>query len=143
MFLSFFSHTSYGKHSVLGYGVQEANTIDVHEVTSQGYFLVFINDTLGEIWYYDRIHIMNLVVDCFSLQICHTGFIYVLSHTNIFSQNYDIFQDVVMNYMQNSLYWLDGYVMESYLKTYLFTSRVVYFYYFHPLVVWGSVNHSP
>ena len=34
LYFSGFNYTSCGKHNMLGYGVQEANTIDVHEVTS-------------------------------------------------------------------------------------------------------------
>ena len=33
IYFSIFNHTTCEKHIVLGYGVQEANTIDVHEVT--------------------------------------------------------------------------------------------------------------
>ena len=32
LYFSVFNHTSCGKHIVLGYGIQEANAVDVHEV---------------------------------------------------------------------------------------------------------------
>ena len=87
LYFQIFNHTSCKKHNVLRYGVQEANTIDVHEVTSQGESLVFITDLLGGICYHGRLHILYIVVDCFALQIWHTGSIDFLSHTNIFSQD--------------------------------------------------------
>ena len=75
---------------MLGYGIREANIVDVDEVTAYDDFIVFTKDSLGDIWYYDRIYMMDLVVECFDLQICHTGSIYVLSHPNIFSQYWEI-----------------------------------------------------
>ena len=79
------------------YCVQEANYADVHEVTEYGDFLVFISDYLGDIWYHDRFHMLNLVMDCFNVQMCHTGSIDVLSHPDIFSQNWEVLQDVIIN----------------------------------------------
>ena len=34
LYFLIFNHTSCGKHNVSGYGVQESNVIDVHEVTA-------------------------------------------------------------------------------------------------------------
>ena len=45
---SIFIHTSCGKHHLSGYGAQEDNAVDVHEVTAWGDFFVFIKDAL---WY--------------------------------------------------------------------------------------------
>ena len=50
LYFQIFNHTSCLKGNVLGYGVREANTIDVHKVTSQGDFLVFIKDFLVDIF---------------------------------------------------------------------------------------------
>ena len=94
-----FNHTSCGKHNVSGYVFQEANTIGVHEVTSYGEFLVSVKDDLAGIWYYGIFLMLYLVSDCFALKIWHTGSIDVLSHPNIFSQNWEVLKDVIINYM--------------------------------------------
>ena len=36
-------------------------------------------------WYHNRLHILNLLLGRFPLQMCHTGSIDVLSHPYIFS----------------------------------------------------------
>ena len=41
---SVFDHTSSGKHDVPWYGVEETDTIDVHEVTADGELFVLIKD---------------------------------------------------------------------------------------------------
>ena len=71
---------------MLGCDVQEVNVVDVHEVTAQGGFLVFIKNAFGDIWYHDRLHMLNIVTDCFDLQMLHTVSIDVISHPNIFSK---------------------------------------------------------
>ena len=79
MFLFFdFNYTSCGQHNVSEYGVQEANAIGVHEVTAYGDFLLFIQNTLGDNWYYDRLHMLDLVADCFALKFWITGMQYTL-----------------------------------------------------------------
>ena len=88
LYLSIFNHTSCGKHNISGCGIEETNAVDVHEVIEQVDFLVSIKDFLGGIWYHDRFHILDLLVDCFSLQIWHTGSINVLIYPDIFSQNW-------------------------------------------------------
>ena len=50
-----------------GYGFQESNAVDVYEVTEYGGILAPVKDALGGIWYYDRLHILDLVKDCFAL----------------------------------------------------------------------------
>ena len=69
----------------------------MHEVKAKGIFLLFIKYTLGEIWYYDRFHMLDLVVDCFILKMWHTGSIDFLSHPYIFSQNLEALQDIIIN----------------------------------------------
>ena len=113
IYFQIFNHTSCGKDNVLGYGLQEANAIYVYEVTSQGDFLVFIKNTLGEIWYHDRFHILNLVTECFALKILHTGSIDFLSYPDIFQKNQEVLQDVIINCMQYSIYFLASDVLES------------------------------
>ena len=73
-----------------GYGVQEANIIFVHEVTSYGYFIIFIKDALGDTRYYDRFHMLNIVTDCFVLKMWITGSTDVIRNPYIFSQNWDL-----------------------------------------------------
>ena len=99
IYFSIFNHNSCGNHNVLGYSVQEANVLDVNEVTSQGDFMVFIKNALGEIWYHDRFHTMNLVTDSFALKMWHTGYIDVLNHTEISSKNWEVMQDFIINYV--------------------------------------------
>ena len=77
---------------MLGYSVQEANTIGMHDVTAWCEFIVFMKDLMGNIWYSDRLYMMYLVADCFALQRWHIGSIYVISHPDIFLQNWDIFR---------------------------------------------------
>ena len=57
---SVFDHTSSGKHDVPLYGVEEADSIDVHEVTEYGEFFVLIKDGFRDILYLDGIHVMYL-----------------------------------------------------------------------------------
>ena len=40
----------------------------------------------AEIWFYDRLHMLDVMEDCFVSQMCHTGSIYVLIHPGIFSR---------------------------------------------------------
>ena len=42
----------------------------------------------------------------------HTGSIDVLSHPDIVSQNWEVLQDVIINCMCDSLYWLSSDVLE-------------------------------
>ena len=67
LYFSIFNHIFCGKHNALEHGVQESNTIDVHEVTVYSDFLEFIKDALGDIWYYDRFHILNILVGWLAL----------------------------------------------------------------------------
>ena len=55
---SVFYHTSNGKHDVPWYGDEETDTIDVHEVTSDGDLFVLIKDDFGVISYLDRLHML-------------------------------------------------------------------------------------
>ena len=72
------------------YGVQKSNAVYVHEFTEYGDFLVSIKDDFGEIWYYDRFRMLEIVGRFFALQMFHTGSIYVLGHLDIVSQNWEI-----------------------------------------------------
>ena len=69
IYFSVFNRASCGDHNVLGYGAQEANTIDVYEVTAYSEYLIFIKDSLGGIWYYDEFHMLDLVEDYFALKM--------------------------------------------------------------------------
>ena len=73
-----------------GYSFQEANAIDMHEVTALVCFLSFIKDSIGGIWYHDRLHMLDIVTGCFGSQMWHTGYIDVFSHPNIFLQNWEV-----------------------------------------------------
>ena len=53
-------------------------------------FLYLSRTPFGEICYHDRFHMLNIMTECFALQVCHTGSIDVLRHTNIFSQNWEV-----------------------------------------------------
>ena len=70
-----------------GYGIQESNYVGVNDITVYGDFLVYIMDSLGYIWYYDKFHMMSLLTDFFDLNMCHTGYIYVIKHNNILFQD--------------------------------------------------------
>ena len=107
-----FFHTSHGKHNLSEYGFQKSNAVDVHDVTEQDDFLVYIKYSLEKNWLYDRFHLLDLVVNGFSLQMWHTGSIDVLSHHDVFSHNQEILQDFVINRMQGFIYWLAGDVLE-------------------------------
>ena len=58
---SVFDHTSCGKHDVPLYGVEEADSIDVHEFTSYGDLLVLIKDGFRNTCHLDRLHMLDLV----------------------------------------------------------------------------------
>ena len=73
-----------------GYDVEEFNEVDVHDITTYGDIIVTIQYTLGEIWNYDRTHILEFVADCFALKMWHNGSIDVLSHPGIFFQYWKV-----------------------------------------------------
>ena len=60
-----FDHTSCGKHDVPCYGVEETNSIDMHEVTENGDILVLIKDGFRINWYLKRLHMLNIAPHCF------------------------------------------------------------------------------
>ena len=68
-----------------GYGIQESNYVGVNDITVYGDFLVYIMDSLGYIWYYDKFHMLDLKADCFPLKMSHIGSIDILKHPDIFS----------------------------------------------------------
>ena len=61
---SVFYHTSCGNHDVPLYGVEDADSIDVHEFTSYGDLLVLIKDGFGNTFYLNRIQMLDLVPNC-------------------------------------------------------------------------------
>ena len=61
---SVFDHTSCGKYDVPWYGVEEANSVDVNEVKADGDLLVFIKDGLGNTWYLNWLHMLDLAPHC-------------------------------------------------------------------------------
>ena len=50
------SHTSCGKHYVLGYGVEEHDSIAIHEIAAFGELLVNIKNIFKNNWYRSRLH---------------------------------------------------------------------------------------
>ena len=131
IYFSIFNNTSCGKYNVLGYGIQEANTIDVHEVTSQGDFLVFTKDALGDIWYYDVLHMLDLVADCSVLKMWYTGTIDVPSHTKIFLQSWEICRMLLSTACR---IWFNGWPVmcwNSLDRSDLFKPQVVYCFLFY------------
>ena len=82
---SVFDHNSCGKHDVPGYGVEEANSIDVHDVTSDGDLLVLIKDGFGKICYLDGLHMLYLAPYCLEFYVRHARPIDVLIHSDILS----------------------------------------------------------
>ena len=112
LYFSIFNHNSCGKHNVSGYRNQESNAVDVHEVAEYDEFILSIKYDLGDICHYNKFHILDLVEDCFDLQMWHTGSIYFLGHSDIFSHNWEILQDFVINCMQYFIYLLAGDVLE-------------------------------
>ena len=61
---SFFDNISCGKHDVPLYGVEEANSIDVHEVIADGDLLVIIKAGFGNTFYLNRLHMLDLDPHC-------------------------------------------------------------------------------
>ena len=61
-----FDHTSCSKHDVPLYGVEETDSIDVHEVTSYGDLLVLINDGFGNTCYLNMLHMLYIAPHCLS-----------------------------------------------------------------------------
>ena len=59
-----FDHTSCGKHDVPLYGVEEADYIDVHEVTADGDLLVMIKYGFGNTCYLNRLHMLDIALHC-------------------------------------------------------------------------------
>ena len=94
IYFPIFKHTSCGKHLVSRYGVREADAIGVNAFTVYVDLLVFIKDALEDFWHHERFHMPNIVAECFALQIWDTGYIDVLRHPDIFSQNWEVLQEV-------------------------------------------------
>ena len=63
---SVFDHTSCRKHDVLCFGVEGTNSIDVHEVTENYYFLLLIKGLFRNTFNLNRIHVSNLATHCFA-----------------------------------------------------------------------------
>ena len=55
-----FDHTSSGNHDVPWYGVEETDSIDVHEVTADGDLFVLIKDGFGDTFFLDGLHMLYL-----------------------------------------------------------------------------------
>ena len=85
----------------------------MHEVTADGYLFVLIKDGFGEIYYLDGLHMLYLAPYCLAFWVWYARPIYVLSHSNILSQDWKVLQDVIINCMEDSLYWLTSDVLES------------------------------
>ena len=108
---SVFGHTSSGKHDVSYYGVEEADSIDVHEVTAHGDLFVLIKDVFGNTCYLNGIHMLYLAPHCLDFQVWYTRPIDVLSHSDILYQDWKVLQDVIINCTEDSLYWLTSDVL--------------------------------
>ena len=61
---SVFDHTYCDKHYVPLYGVEEADSIDAHEVTEKIDLLVLIKDDFGDTCYLDGLHMLYLAPHC-------------------------------------------------------------------------------
>ena len=61
---SVYDNTSSGKHDVPWYGVEETDSIDVHDVTADGDLFVLIKDGFGDICYLDGLHVLYLAPYC-------------------------------------------------------------------------------
>ena len=59
-----FDHTSSVKHDVPSYGVDEAYSIDVHEVTASGDLLVLIKDGFWNTCYLNELRMLYLALYC-------------------------------------------------------------------------------
>ena len=66
---SVFDHTFCGKHDVPLYGVQEADYIDVNQVTADGDLLVLIKDGFGNTFYLNRLQMLDLAPHCLAFQL--------------------------------------------------------------------------
>ena len=109
---SVFGHTSCGKHDVLWYGVEEANYVNLHEVTSDSDLIVLIKDALGNTCYLYSIHMLDSATHCFPFQVWYVWPIDILDHSDILLQDWKFLQDVIVYSMKDSLYWLTNYVLE-------------------------------
>ena len=61
---SVFDYTSCGKHDVPLYGVEEIDSIDFHECTSDGDLHVLIKDGFGNTCYLNGVHVLYLAPYC-------------------------------------------------------------------------------
>ena len=55
------------KKDMLVCGVDESNTVDVHEIATYDDIIVPIKDSFGGLWHYYRIQRMDFVTDHFAL----------------------------------------------------------------------------
>ena len=61
-----FDHTSCGKHDVPGYGVEESNSIGVHEVTENCDIPIMIKYGFWNTCYLNSLHMLDLSPHCFA-----------------------------------------------------------------------------
>ena len=59
-------HTSSGKHDVPWYGVEETDSIDVHEVTEDDDLFLLIKDGFGNTCYLNGLQMLYFAPHCFA-----------------------------------------------------------------------------
>ena len=63
---SVFGHISCSKYDVPWYGIKKDDSIDVHEFTENGDLIVLINDGLGDTFYLNMLHMLDLAPHYFA-----------------------------------------------------------------------------
>ena len=75
----------------------------MHNVTENGDLTVLIKDVLGNTCYLNRLHMLDLMSNFCLLRVV-SGPINILRHYDIPSQDWKVFQDVIIDCMKDSLY---------------------------------------
>ena len=94
---SVFDHTSCVKHDVMLYGVEESDSIDVHEVKVDGDILVLVEYYFRNDCYLNRLHMLDLAPHCLAFYAWYDRPIDILSHSDILSQDWKVLQDFIID----------------------------------------------
>ena len=84
----------------------------VHKVTLNCDLCVIIKDGFRNTCYLNRLHVLDLAPQCISVWVWYSRPIYILSHSDILSQDWKVLQDVIIDFMEDSLYRLTIDVLE-------------------------------
>ena len=85
----------------------------MHEVTADDDLFVLIKDGFDNNCYLNGLHMLYLALHCLDFYVWYARPIDALRHYDILSQDWKGLQDVIIDCIKDSLYWLTSDVLES------------------------------